>query len=95
MIQNEKPLKDAIREFVEYYKLEKKLNEITLIEKWEEVTGKIIAKHTTNIFIDKRTLFVEVDSSIVRSELSLMKSEIITRLNSFLNRPLIDKIVLK
>ncbi len=94
-MQQEKPLKAVIREFVEHYRLEKKLNEFTLIEKWEEVVGKMIAKHTTSLHIDKRVLYVEVDSSIVRSELNLIKTAIITRLNAYLKKPMIDKIVLK
>jgi predicted nucleic acid-binding Zn ribbon protein len=94
-MQNEKPLKEVIREFVEHYRLEKKLNEVTLIEKWEEVVGKMIAKHTTNIHIDKCILYVEVDSSIVRSELNLIKTAIILRLNGYFKKPMIDKIVLK
>jgi len=94
-MQNEKPLKDVIREFLSHYKLENKLNEITLLEKWEEVVGKMIARHTTKIKIEKRVLYVEVDSSIVRSELSMIKTAIIERLNSYLKKPLIDKIVLK
>lgn len=94
-MQKEKPLKDVIRQFVEHYKLENKLNEFTLIEKWEEVAGKMITNHTIKINIDKRTLYVEVDSSIVRNELSLIKTALITRLNSYFKKPLIDKIVLK
>jgi len=55
----------------------------------------MIAKHTTSLHIDKRVLYVEVDSSIVRSELNLIKTAIITRLNAYLKKPMIDKIVLK
>ena len=94
-MRNEKPLKEVIREFVEHYRLDSKLNEFTLIEKWEEVVGKMIANHTTKVSIDKRILYVEVDSSIVRNELSMIKTAIIIRLNSYLKKPLIDKIVLK
>ncbi|HOY32735.1 MAG TPA: DUF721 domain-containing protein [Bacteroidales bacterium] len=94
-MQKEKPLKEILREFVEYYRLEKKLNQVTLIEKWEDVVGKIIARHTTNLHIDKNTLFVEVDSSVIRSELNLNKSTVISRLNSYFKKPVIDKIILK
>jgi len=94
-MQDEKPLKELIKQFVDHYKLEDKLNRITLIEKWNEVVGKMIAKHTTDLRIDKRVLYVEVDSSVVRNELSLSKTMIITNLNSYFNKPVIDKIVLK
>ncbi|HPI30787.1 MAG TPA: DUF721 domain-containing protein [Bacteroidales bacterium] len=94
-MQQEKPLKEVIRQLIEYYRLDRKLNEATLIEKWEEIVGKMIAKHTTKLYVDKRVLYVELDSSIVRNELNLIKSEIVKRLNSYFNKPFIDKIILK
>ncbi|HOV12594.1 MAG TPA: DUF721 domain-containing protein [Bacteroidales bacterium] len=94
-MQKEKPLKEVIRQFVEYYRLGKKLNEAALIENWEEIVGKMIAKHTTNLHVDKGVLYVTLDSSVVRNELNMIKSEILNRLNSYFNKPFIDKIVLK
>ncbi|HNX06580.1 MAG TPA: DUF721 domain-containing protein [Bacteroidales bacterium] len=94
-MQQEKPLKDVIRQLIEYYRLDRKLNEATMIEKWEEIVGKMIAQHTTKLHVDKRVLYIELDSSIVRNELNLIKSEILKRLNGYFNKPYIDKIILK
>ena len=61
---NEQSLKQVINELLSAYKLDKKLYQVKLINSWETVMGKTIAKHTTEIFIQKKTLFVKLDSSI-------------------------------
>ncbi len=95
MKSDEKPLKAVIREFVEVYRLKNKLNQYRLIEKWDAVVGKMIAKHTQKISINKKTLYVEIDSSIVRNEVYLLKSKIIAELNKEFDQPIIDTIVFK
>jgi predicted nucleic acid-binding Zn ribbon protein len=95
MNNNEKPLKDVIREFVEVFRLKNKLNQYRLIEKWEPVVGKMIAKHTKGLSVNRKTLYVEMDSSIVRSEVYLLKSKIIAELNAGFAENVIDNIVFK
>jgi hypothetical protein len=95
MKSDEKPLKDVIREFVEVYRLKGKLNQYRLIERWEPVVGKMIAKHTKGLSINRKTLYVEMDSSIVRNEVYLLKSKIIDELNKGFGETIIDNIVFK
>jgi hypothetical protein len=95
MNSNEKPLKDVIREFVEVFRLKNKLNQYRLIDKWEPVVGKMIAKHTKGLSINRKTLYVEMDSSIVRNEIYLLKSKIIEELNKGFGENIIDNIVFK
>lgn len=95
MNSNERPLKDVIREFVEVYRLKNKLNHCKLIDKWEEVVGKIIARHTRSLSVNKRTLYVEMDSSIVRNEVYLLKTVILNKLNKEFDQTVIDNIVFK
>lgn len=95
MSSNERPLREVIREFVEVYRLKNKINQYRLIEKWEEVVGKMIAKHTKGLSVSRRTLYVEMDSSIVRNEVYLLKSKIIAELNKGFNETIIDNMVLK
>ena len=47
---SEKPLKGAIDQLLRAYGLGEKLDEISLVKSWEETVGKMIAKHTTNIY---------------------------------------------
>jgi hypothetical protein len=95
MNNNEKPLKDVIREFVEVFRLKNKLNQYKLIEKWEPVVGKMIAKHTKGLSVNRKTLYVEMDSSIVRNEVYLLKSKIIEKLNEGFGETIIENIVFK
>ncbi len=75
--------------------LEGKLAENRLINSWEDVLGRSVARVTTNLYIKDRTLFVSLKSSIVRSELLMIRDEILKRLNERAGSEVIDKIVLR
>lgn len=78
---NEILLKDAIEAFLKENKLDTKINETRLIRAWEEVTGKLIARHTIDIYVKNRVLFVKVDAAALREELSYQKSKLLAKLN--------------
>ena len=54
-----------------------------------------MARVTKNIYIKDRTLFVQLGSSVVRSELMMIRDEIMKRLNERAGKDVIDKIVLR
>ena len=60
---------------------------------WENVVGKMISKHTIKLNIRKKTLFVKLDSSALKNELSFSKERIIKSLNDEVGEVVIDKIV--
>jgi len=94
-MHDEKPLKNVIQELVETYRLKNKLNHYRLIESWGSVVGKMIAQHTKHLSIDKRKLYVEFDSSIVRNEVYILKTKIMEALNNKFDQTVIDDIILK
>jgi predicted nucleic acid-binding Zn ribbon protein len=75
--------------------LEDKLAETRLIQSWEELLGKSVARLTKSLYIKNRTLFVSLNSSVVRSELVMIKKDILIRLNEKAGKCVIDDIVLK
>ncbi len=85
-------LKDAINEWLRTNHFDEKLNETRLISSWEKVTGKLIARHTENLFIKNRELFVKVDSSALKHELSYMKTKLLKKLNKAAGVVVIDEI---
>ena len=95
MDPNSQPLKDVINELLEKYKLSEKIDEVTLMEQWQELMGKMISQHTKKIYLNKRRLYIEVSSSVVRSELAIAKSKIIEMLNKSFGRDIVHDIVLK
>jgi len=94
-ISDEQPLGDIIIELLSKYRLGEKLDEHTLKGKWSEIAGPLVAKHTKSITLKKKILYIELDSSVVRKELSMIRSEIIEQLNSYFHKNSIEGIVLK
>lgn len=75
--------------------LEDKLAETRLIHSWEELLGKSVARLTKGMYIKDRKLFVSLGSSVVRSELMMIKKDLLIRLNEKAGKCIIDDIVLK
>jgi len=91
---NTQPLKEVIHEYIEALKLSQKLHEVSLISSWERVVGQTIARATKDIYIKDRKLFVILNSSVIRSELSMIKIPLAERLNQEVGADVIDELVL-
>jgi predicted nucleic acid-binding Zn ribbon protein len=89
----ETTLKDAIDRLLNAYKLKPKLNEAKLTERWELIVGKMIEKHTRNLYIKNTKLYVKLDSSVVRQEMMYARTSIIEKVNSELGGKYIDDII--
>ena len=90
---NEYTLKQAIEALIDQYKIEERLNETVVLNDWEKIVGKMIARHTKNMHIKKRILFIELDNAALRNELSYAKTRLITAINKSIKTEAIDDIV--
>jgi predicted nucleic acid-binding Zn ribbon protein len=90
---NDYKLSEAIKEMINSYHLSEKLDETNIKENWEKLCGKVIAQHTTRIYINKKKLFVQVDSAALRNELTMAKSRLLSALNKEIGEGIIDDIV--
>jgi len=90
---NDKSLGEVIRELIETYHLEGKLNELKVIHSWEKVVGVMIAKYTRDLQIRNGKLFVKIDSPALKNELSYSSSVIIERLNKEAGSKVIEEII--
>jgi predicted nucleic acid-binding Zn ribbon protein len=75
--------------------LDDKLAEVRAIRSWEELLGKTVARYTRNLYIKDKTLYISLNSSIVRNELLMIRDELIKRLNEKAGKKVIEKIVVK
>jgi hypothetical protein len=91
---NTHKLSDLLKVFKEKKGLNEGLNQIEVTRAWKEQMGPAIEKYTTKIYLKKNTLFVRLDSAVLREELSYGKAKIINNLNESLGHDLIKKIVL-
>jgi predicted nucleic acid-binding Zn ribbon protein len=67
----------AIRELLNSYRLSGKFDEARVIDSWERLAGKPIAKRTRNIYIRNRVLFVELDSPSMKHDFTLHKGQVL------------------
>jgi len=86
---------DVLKDFVKINKLNKGLDKVQVIEVWKSLMGPAIEKYTTNIKLERETLYVELSSSVLREELRYGKQKIIDLLNEELGRVLIKELVLR
>jgi predicted nucleic acid-binding Zn ribbon protein len=92
---NTQKISEVIDEYLKNSGLTQKLKKARIINHWEELIGKAIAKRTTSIYIKKKTLFVSLNSSVVKNELMMMRQQIIDAINKQAGEILIEKIVIK
>ena len=90
---NELSLKDAIDKMLNAYKLKSKVHEAHLVDAWEKIVGPMIDKHTRDIYIKNTRLFVKLDSSVIRQELSYMQAKLIEKVNAELGATVVREIV--
>ena len=88
-------LGDILKDFIASSKLEKGLNKISVEEAWHQVMGNAISKYTTQVLLERDTLYVQLSSSVLREELTYGKEKIITLLNEALGKELVKKLLLR
>ena len=88
------PLGDLIKEFYELHKGSDYMDEMKVVSLWGKVVGPFITSHTIDLFFKNHTLFVRVDSDVLRNELSYSKSLLIQNLNEAVGKSVVEEIVL-
>jgi hypothetical protein len=88
-------LSEAIREYRREMKIDNKLKEVEILNYWEEIAGKAILRRTSRVYIKNGVMFINLSSSVVRSELMMIRETIRERLNEKAGEELIKEIILK
>lgn len=87
-------IKEAIEKMLDVYKLRRKFDETALIAAWPQLMGNAIANRTKQLYIRDKKLFVKVESSVIKHELLLMRSQIIGRMNEHVGQVVIEEVVI-
>ncbi|MFM6953947.1 MAG: DUF721 domain-containing protein [Sphingobacteriaceae bacterium] len=91
---NDKSIKEAMDQLLQVYKLQQKFDETSLIAAWPELMGVAIANRTKELYIRQKKLFIRVESSVIKNELLMMRSQIIEKMNERAGGEVILEIVL-
>jgi predicted nucleic acid-binding Zn ribbon protein len=90
---NDRSLGEVLKELIETYRLEGKLNELKVIHSWEKVVGEMIARHTKDLYIRNGKLFVKIDSPALKNELTYSSSTIVENLNAEAGCRVIEEVI--
>lgn len=90
--EHQNSLGDALKSFIKDNRLQKGLNQVRAAEVWTRVMGPGVDSYTREVRLQGDTLYVYLNSSVLREELSLGASKIINLLNEELGGELIKKL---
>lgn len=76
------PLEDLIHEYLRAGHLTAPLNTRRIFAAWDSASGA--ARYTVRRFFRDGKLYITVDSSVVRSQLSFQRQELIDKINALL-----------
>ena len=92
---NTQSIAEVIRAFLKESRLEKPMKERQLVNSWESLLGKSVARSTSKIYLKDGRLFVHLESSVVKNELFMLQDEIIRKLNDAAGEELVKEIVFR
>jgi hypothetical protein len=90
---NDKTLKEAIEQMLQVYKIKRRFEETSIVAAWPDLVGKSVANRTKELYISNKKLFLRIESSVIKNELMLMRSQIITKINDKAKEVLVEEIV--
>ncbi|HPR33801.1 MAG TPA: DUF721 domain-containing protein [Prolixibacteraceae bacterium] len=88
-------ISEILNEFSAGNELGKKLRETRLMNNWNTMLGPVIARATEKIQINNRVLIVHINSSVIRHELFMIRSQIVESLNKSVGGNVIDSILFR
>ncbi|WP_454803421.1 DUF721 domain-containing protein [Mucilaginibacter phyllosphaerae] len=90
---NDKSLKEAIEQMLNVYKIKRRFDETAIVSAWPQLVGKSVANRTKELFIRDKKLFLRIESSVIKNELVMMRTQIIQKINDDAKTELVTDIV--
>lgn len=93
--KNTQNISEILKQVTREANIDQKLGETQIIENWNKLLGPGVANSTQKLYIINKTLFVHIDSSVVRHELFMMRSQILEALNKSVGFKAIENILFR
>lgn len=90
---NDKSLKEAIEQMLQVYKIKQRYDETGIIAAWPNLVGKSVANRTKELFIHNKKLYLRIESSVIKNELMMIRTQIIEKINEEVKTSLVEEIV--
>lgn len=92
---NTQSITQILSEYIEKMNIAQKLKEVDAIHACEKIFGKTFSSYIDSIKIRNRILYLNINSSVVKSELILMHEELKKRINEEAGANIIEKIIFR
>lgn len=94
--RNTQKLGEILRDFFEDNpELFEKMLEIRVQRGWGEILGPTVMQYTRNIYVKNRVMYVALDSSVLRSELTMCSDRLLKSLNEYAGSSILEKLVIR
>lgn len=90
-----KSIEEILSKITQQQKISAGLQQVKIKQLWGEIMGPNVAQYTEEIEFRNSTLYVKLNSSTLREELSYGKEKILNHLNESLGSSIIQKIILR
>ena len=90
-----KSLSNVMRKILKNPKLSKRLDNIKIIEIWNELIGSNLQKYVLDSKVYNGKLFIKLKSSTLRNEFTYRKSELLKQINKGFGKKIIEDIIFK
>ena len=95
MLDKEQKLGDVLKDMIDSLKWKDKLNETKIRETWKGKMGTTINYHTKEIKFRNSKLFINIDSSSLKQELSYERVKIMEMMNKELGGTYIKDVIIR
>ncbi len=89
---NNQPIGAVIKEWLNKKGWDKKMKQLDAVDAYHEIVGPFIAKHTTRAEMRGKTLSLQIDSGVIKQEISSNREFLLQQINEKMGLTAIDKI---
>jgi predicted nucleic acid-binding Zn ribbon protein len=93
--KNEQTIGEVIGEMIKAYGLEKRLKQAEIGQVWNQLLGPSVAKSTQRVTLSNGIVTVYLDSGLVKHELNMMRSRLVTALNEAMGSQVVKDVILR
>ena len=91
---NPEKAEKAVKLYVKQLGLEEKFKQYRILKTFNEIIGENAVKHVKSKNIQKRKLFVYMDSAIARNQIFMQRNAIIKKINEMYGEYILEEIIL-
>ncbi len=92
---NQVSIKEALKEMIDHYRLKPRLDQTRIETLWKTTMGPSIVNYTREIKLVKDVLYIRIESSSLRHELTLGREKIVKMINEGLGEEVVREVIIR